>query len=228
MCVWAICKLAVVLWANIINITTGITITILQVHRWDQIDIRISHLSITVSLNLFLTLAIVIRLVLYGKNVRAATGSRAGISGFYKTVATIFIESSALYAVTSLLLIGLCASGSSATSILVPIHAETQAYALPQLQSLGWLSNVMIGQVIAPLLIIQRVANRCALTSNTIVTGNIGSLHASSSEESTGGSCVFPDAYPTCSDDHHRRGTSDLGIAVETRVNPQDSRVYES
>ena len=65
----------------------------------------IPYLSISVSLNVLLTLMIIIRLVLYGRNVRAATGSRAGISGLYKAVSIMFIESCALFAVSSLVVV---------------------------------------------------------------------------------------------------------------------------
>ena len=51
--------------------------------------------------------------------------------------------------------------------------------------------------MIAPLLIVQRVANRSApLTSNTIVTGNISSFHTSSRGESAGGNRTLPSVYP--------------------------------
>jgi len=188
----------VTFWANVVNIAMGITIIIFQAHSADQVGIRILHLSITVSLNLFLTLAIVIRIVLHGRNVRAATGSRVGISGLYGVITTMLIESSALYAVSSLLLLGLWASGSSVANTFVPVHGETQVRVFPRLQSLDLSSKVTIGQVIAPLLIIQRVANRIALTSDTIVSGNIGSFRARSRGESTGGSYALPGGYPTC------------------------------
>ena len=215
---------AVMLWADIINIATGIMIIIAQAHGWRMVDFSLAHLSITVSLNVFLTLAIVIRLVLHGRNIRAATASRAGISGLYKTIATMLIESSSLYAVTSLLLIAMWATGSNASGVFVPIHGETQVRVLPRPQSPNPLSNVIIGQVIAPLLIIRRVANRSALTSDTIVTRPIDSFRARSRGESTGGSHALPGRYPTCSADNHGKDTSELGIAVEARANPQVSR----
>jgi len=101
-------------------------IIVAQARGLDVADISLSHLSITVSLNVSLTLMIVIRLVLHGRSIRAATGSRAGISGLYKVIAITFIESSAHYTVASLLLIGLWAAGSGAAEIFTPIHAEIQ------------------------------------------------------------------------------------------------------
>ena len=193
------------LWTKSIDIATGIMIIISQARQLDYVTIAISHLSITVPLNLFLTLAIVIRLVLHGRNVRAATGSRAGIGGLYKIIATMLIESSALYSVSSLSFIGMEASRSNAAALFVPIHAQIQVCIFPRLQSLDLSANVTIGQVIAPLLIIQRVAKRSALTSDTIVTGNTGSFRARSRQESMGGSHALTGGYPTCSADNHGR-----------------------
>jgi hypothetical protein len=63
---------------------------------------------------------IVIRLVLHDRNIRAATGSRSGIGGLSKTVVTMLIESSALYAVNALAMIVLWVAntGSSHPSSL--------------------------------------------------------------------------------------------------------------
>ena len=58
------------------------------------------------------------------------------------------------------------------------------------------------GQVIAPLLIILRVANQRALTSETIMTGNIDSMRFNKShEESTDGVETIPDERPAGSID---------------------------
>ena len=127
-------------WADVINLATGIMIIVAQARGLDVVGISLPHLSISVSLNVLLTLMIVIRLVMHGRNVRAATGSSAGIAGLYKAIATIVIDSSALYAVTSLLLIGLWATRSGAAEIFTPIHAEIQVCASPRLKSPDWLS----------------------------------------------------------------------------------------
>jgi len=107
------------------------------------------YLSISVSLNVLLTLMIVIRLVLHGRNIRAATGSGAGISGLYKSVSTMLIESCALFAMTSLVVVvalsGAARSypGAYVVDIFFPILAEIQVRAFPQPKSPGQLSNVM-------------------------------------------------------------------------------------
>ena len=116
-------------------------IIVAQARGLDVVGISLPHLSISVSLNVLLTLMIVIRLVRYSRNICVATGSPAGISGLYKVIATILIDSSALYAVTSLLLIGLWAAGSGVAEIFKPIHAEIQVPAFLRPQSPDWLSN---------------------------------------------------------------------------------------
>ena len=86
------------------------------------------YFVISVSLNVLLTLMIVVLLIRHGRNIHAATEAASGISGMYKTIVTMFIECSALYAVTSLLVLG-----TGTANIFLPILAETQVRALPYL-----------------------------------------------------------------------------------------------
>ena len=107
-------------------------------------NFSLSHLSISVSLNILLTLMIVIRLVLHGRKIRTATGSLAGISGLYNTASTMLIESCALFSITSLLVVGALAAviygftpnisliGSFIAEIFFPILAEIQVRAFPR------------------------------------------------------------------------------------------------
>jgi len=91
----------------------------------------IPYLSISVSLNALLTLLIVIRLVLHSRDIRATLGAPGGFSGLYRTLATMLIESSALYTVSSLLVIGPMAANDLAVNIFYPVLAETQVRVLP-------------------------------------------------------------------------------------------------
>lgn len=84
------------------------------------------YFVISVSLNILLTLTIVIRLALHGREIRATTGAPSRFSGLYKTIITMLIECSALYTVTSLLVLG-----TSTANIFLPILAEAQVRALP-------------------------------------------------------------------------------------------------
>ena len=99
-------------WTNVIISATGVVTLTSQHSGSPNFGANVSNTSITVSLNFLLTLMIVTRLVLHGRNVRAATGSPAGLSGLYKTIATMLIESSALYAGASVIYVGLWASDS--------------------------------------------------------------------------------------------------------------------
>lgn len=87
------------------------------------------YYSISISLNVLLTLMIVTRLVLYNRNVRNAMGAPVKARGLYNTAVTILIESCALYAVSYILFIGPWAIGSPVSNIFFPILAETQVRA---------------------------------------------------------------------------------------------------
>ena len=150
----------------------------------------IPYFSISISLNILLTLLIVIRLLMHSRNIRNSVGAGAG--GVYKAIVTMLIESSALYAVSSILFIGPWGANSWVADIFLPILAQNQVRAvflLPRTTQYwdSQLSNRCVYQVIAPFLITLRVANQSALTSKTIVSGNTGSMHFISRGESTGG-----------------------------------------
>ena len=175
--------------------------------------------SISVSLNIILTLMIVLRLALHGRHVRAAAGFGAGIGGLYKTIATMLIESCALFAVSSLLAVGSVATGSvEVSNLALPILTEIQVCAFPRPQSLDGLSHMTRnGQIIAPLLIIQRVANRSALSSTTIA-GSIGSFRARSRGELTSGSGAFHGEHSMGPIGQRRTNSGEHGIGVESRL----------
>ena len=89
------------------------------------LDFGLPYLSISVSLNVLLTVMIVVRLALHSRSIPSARGA-AGTIGLYRTIITMLIESSALYAVNSLLLIGLWGAGNRTADTFLPILAETQ------------------------------------------------------------------------------------------------------
>lgn len=101
----------------------------------------ILFLSISISLNILLTLMIVIRLILHSKNICATMGSPAGVSTLYKTITTVLVESSALYAVTSLLVVG--QSTSELAVAFLPILSEIQVGAFPRPRLSTEPANVM-------------------------------------------------------------------------------------
>ena len=122
-------------WANGVNIGLGIVTLVRQASGvtnavWGPFASHPTtpYLSVSIPLNVLLTLMITARLVLHSKNIRAAMRSPAGIGGLYKTIVTILVECSALYAVSSLLVIA--EAGSRIAYIFLPILAETQVRAL--------------------------------------------------------------------------------------------------
>ena len=77
----------------------------------------------------------------------------------------------------------------------------------------------MDGQVIASLLIIQRVANKSALTSNTLVTGHLSTFKARGRGGTTDTSCTLPGEDPTISVDRRGVSSGELDVGIELRPN---------
>lgn len=175
---------------------------IYQLSRPDSItqsSLSVAHfgtpfISISLALNLVLTLMIVVRLLRYNRNVRNALGTSAGISGMCKAVATILIESYALYAINFILYIRPYGTTSIFQFLFWPILAETQ--------------------VIAPFLITIRVANQKALTSEAIVSGDSGSIHFGS-RGSGGGSTTLPVGNTMSSMDTHGEFSGESSVENE-------------
>ena len=136
------------IWANPVDLAMGLILIISEAHGLDSywanilLHSSIPCISISVSLNVLLTLMIVIRLVLHSRNIRAATGSPAGISGVCNAIVTMLIESSALYAVNSLILIALWVADNDAAGAFIPILAETQVCAFSPPRPSDNLTNV--------------------------------------------------------------------------------------
>ena len=132
----------VMLKINVGDVVVGI-MSMAPTMKWETIGYLtiLPYISISLSLNVILTLMIVVRLILHARNVRAATGSPDGISGLYKTIATMLIESSALFAVTSLLVIGTVAANNAIGNLFPPVLAEVQVRVFPRLQSLDGLPH---------------------------------------------------------------------------------------
>lgn len=138
-------------------------------------SLSISYYSVSLSLNALLTIMIIVRLVLHGRNIRKVVGASAGgTSGLYTAIATMLVESYALYAVTYTLFIGLWAAGNNVMQIFSPILSHVQVCVVLQAGIIR--PDRYDAQVIAPFLIILRVADRRALTSEAITEGKIESI----------------------------------------------------
>ena len=129
------------LWTNIDDIVTG-TISVYQSAPLTSRDLSgFSYFPISLSLNILLTLMIVIRLILHTRSIRTTMGI-SGIGGSYKATVTMLVESSALFAVSSLLVTASLGAESYIVETFYPILSETQVHAFLQLRSPGSLSDV--------------------------------------------------------------------------------------
>ena len=88
-------------------------------------DLQISGGSVSLALNILLTLMIAVRLVLHNRNIRGA-GALAATSGVYKAIVTILVESFALNAVAVLLFTVLLATQNPAMFAFTTVVPGTQ------------------------------------------------------------------------------------------------------
>lgn len=98
---------------------------------WDHgaVKFGLPYFTLSVSLNILLTIMVVSRLVLHVVNIRNTMGVPARASGLYqaiKAIVIVLVESSALYSANSLLFIGSWGTKSPIALIFLPILAETQ------------------------------------------------------------------------------------------------------
>ena len=141
--------------ANVGNIATSIVLAYYETMIVDFSNEIVSYLSISVSFNVLLTLMIVIRLILHVRNIRGAMGI-SGIGGMCNAITTMLIESCALYAVNSLLVIIPVAVNNYVMNTFLPILAETQVRTFPRPRSLDTLADM-----------VDRTGDRCAAHHST-------------------------------------------------------------
>ena len=125
---------AMTLRANIGSIVMGITFVYQAVIPTGITWSALPCYSISLSLNVLLTLVIIIRLNVHARNTRVALGV-TGIGGLYKAVITMLVESCAILAVSPLLVIGSRGAGiSPIVNLFMPILYQTQVRAIPRLR----------------------------------------------------------------------------------------------
>ena len=167
---------------------------------------------------------IVIRVILRRKDLRDAMGPLVAPNRLYKTIITMLVESCALYAASSLLNIGPWCTNNPVQFAFFPILVQAQVRLIYLFRFLlhhdlgTWLSNLDEEQVIAPLLIILRVANRGALTKDTTASGNLGSLHFGSEGRSTAGTGTLTEGVPVSSTGTYVETRDEFGAGTETTV----------
>ena len=182
-----------------------------------------SYTSISLSLNLLLTLMIIVRLILHSRNLQRAIGTAGGATGLYATVVTMLIESYALYTVVLLLYIVSWNTYSSTIGLTSRVVGNIQVRAvltIPTHYEPGTLlSDHRIAQVIAPYLIVIRVAERRALTSEMITSGpeKVSSIQFRS-QGTTDGDGSLPDGGPTNSVQANDEVPNDVGTKTENDI----------
>ena len=153
--------------------------------------------SISLSLNVLLTIMIVTRLFLHDRSIRKATGTRITADGLYRAINTMLIESCGIYAISFLLYMGPWAAASSIANLFFTMLAGTQVCTLSTLsRRVATFGRHFFNhgeQVIAPFLLVLRVANRTALTSDTMASISGPSLYFG---DSTDGSKTLPEVHP--------------------------------
>ena len=88
------------------------------------------YFLISLSLNILLTLMIVVRLTLHTRDTRTALGI-PGMGGLWKAIVVTLVESCALYTVNSLLVIGPLGGGNSISNPFMTTLAQIQVRAFP-------------------------------------------------------------------------------------------------
>ena len=90
---------------NTVGVAMGIVYIYqeVQVYTFTVIRFTTAYYSVSLSLNVLLTLMIVARLIMHRRNLRKAIGASDGASGLYTTIVTMLIESCALYTAVFLL-----------------------------------------------------------------------------------------------------------------------------
>ena len=172
---------------------------------------------ISLALTIVLTLMIVTRLVLHDRKMRDASGSGVNAGGLYKSIITTLVESYALYTVSFILSISLEYGGSSVEFIFDTIFSATQVSATPS-RSWDTVLDRCGKQVIAPFLIILRAAKPRALTSGSINSAGIGSIHFKSQGQSTGDNWTSPDKDPVNSTEADGSTPGDKGPGAKSTI----------
>lgn len=155
------------------------------------------YLPLSLSLTIILTSMIITRLVLHGKNMQNAVGPGTNSTGVYKAIVSMFVESYALYAIAFIVCMGFRFTGNAYQLVFRPLLSKAQVRAIfdPHATTraiLGYCSlMIVIKQVIAPFLVTLRVANRRALTSTSIASGEVGSMRFGGQGESTADDCTI-------------------------------------
>ncbi|KAF5316369.1 hypothetical protein D9619_006873 [Psilocybe cf. subviscida] len=114
---------------------------------WNTINLGLPYFTITTVCNITITVCIATPLLLHRRRLLRAFGKRNEYTKPYTSAASILIESSALYAAVATIFIGFYARNNPASHLFLAVLSQVQ--------------------VIAPFLVILRVANRKSWSSTT-------------------------------------------------------------
>lgn len=162
-----------------------------------SINFGIPYFSVSLSLNILLTIMIVLRLVLRGRSVREVMGPIQNIrpNKFYKAIITIVVESCALYSISSVLNIGPWCTNNPVQFAFFPILVQSQ--------------------VIAPFLVILRVANQRESANGDV---SVSSIQFRNQGESTDGSETLPGGNPMSSVGTRDETRGNVSLGAETMI----------
>ncbi|KAH8109253.1 hypothetical protein DFH11DRAFT_1843271 [Phellopilus nigrolimitatus] len=145
---------------------------------WSKVSVNfgVPYFSLSMALNILVTLLIATRLLLYRRKLHRTLGPEQVAAVPYVTIAAMIVESSMLYAVFSLLFIGPYGANSQISHIFLPILSQVQSY---------------FHKIIAPMLIIFRVAKRRAWDRRT-ATAPLSSMQFETVARQTSNSALDP------------------------------------
>lgn len=88
------------------------------------VNFALPYFSISSALNITLTLLIIVRLFMHQRRFTSVLGKRS--AAHYMGIISMLVESSAIYAVSSLLFIGTYGANNSISILFLPILSQTQ------------------------------------------------------------------------------------------------------
>ena len=152
-----------------------------QTSSASKINWTVPYFSVAVALNVFVTLMIAVRLWLYRYKMTSLLGSSHG--SHYIGIAAMVVESAAIYSTFALLFIIPFGVGSPIANTFLQVLSQVQV-SIARLCDPAYYPYE-VAQIIAPLLIIYRVARGKGWTSSTSTAVMSGKTHSTAFSTST-------------------------------------------
>lgn len=132
------------------------------------VNFALPYWSLSISLNIIVTLLIVGRLMMLRRNIRAALGEEHAIK--YTGVAAMLVESAALYTITSTIFIITYARNSYVQNLVLPVLCSVMVSPTCCCVLFPHAYLMLAFQPIAPLLILLRVSSGNGFSRQTTAT----------------------------------------------------------